>query len=136
MLARIFLPQKVRHIWFTFIPTFKFLITSRLHDVLAKKGVTQPPGSCDQYTVRRCMRSTLRCVCRLLLTAGVCDQYLGACPRHLHTPGACDSAHSTLRTVYAKAFASHQAMKRKSKKKLHFCPFEAPNRCSRTLGAT
>ena len=51
MLARIFLPQKVRHIWFTFIPTFKFLITSRLHDVLAKKGVTQPPGSCDQYTV-------------------------------------------------------------------------------------
>ena len=22
-----------------------------LHDILAKKGVTQPPGSCDPYTV-------------------------------------------------------------------------------------
>ena len=52
MLARIFLPWKVRHIWFTLIPTLNFLITSRLQDVIAKKGVTQPPGSCDQYTVQ------------------------------------------------------------------------------------
>ena len=53
MLARIFLPWKVRHIWFTFIPTLNFLITSRLHNIIAKKGVTQPPGSCDPYTVGR-----------------------------------------------------------------------------------
>ena len=44
MLARIFLPWKVRHIWFTLIPTLNFLITSRLHDEIAKKGVTQLPG--------------------------------------------------------------------------------------------
>ena len=37
MLARIFLPLKVRHIWFTLIPMFNFLITSRLHDIIAKK---------------------------------------------------------------------------------------------------
>ena len=48
---RNFLPWKVRHIWFTLIPTLNFLITSRLHQILAKKGVTQPPGSCGQYTV-------------------------------------------------------------------------------------
>ena len=51
MLARFFKPWKVRHTWFTFIPTLKFLITSRLYYILAKKDVMQPTGSCDQYTV-------------------------------------------------------------------------------------
>ena len=49
----------MRHIWFTFIPTLNFWITSRLHEILAKKGVTQPPGSCDQYTVH-CVLHTIK----------------------------------------------------------------------------
>ena len=51
MLTRIFWSWKVHHIWFTFIPTLNFLMTSGLHDIIAKKGVTQLPGSCNRYTV-------------------------------------------------------------------------------------